>query len=149
MISSPTHLDPIVLPLISGETALDVGCGYGRWGNLIQSNFWEAGPAAPPPINGCDAFKNNVALCRNHACYRNVWHHLLPNRFPASGMRFWRTRSSSICLRNDFEAHLSHTARAEFRDRGYRIVGAGFGNPESLVTRTLWKINRHTTEWFQ
>ena len=48
MSSSPSYLDPIILPLIIGESVLDVGCGYGRWGNLIQSNFWEAGLSSPP-----------------------------------------------------------------------------------------------------
>jgi hypothetical protein len=56
MSSLPSYLDPIILPLIVGETVLDSACGYGRWGNLIQSNFWEAGLSEYPKIDGFDAF---------------------------------------------------------------------------------------------
>jgi 2-polyprenyl-3-methyl-5-hydroxy-6-metoxy-1,4-benzoquinol methylase len=79
MSSSPTYLDPVIIPLILGDTVLDVGCGYGRWGNLIQSNFWEAGLKKVPLIDGIDAFEPNVEFCSKHHCYRNVWHQILPS----------------------------------------------------------------------
>ena len=187
MSSSPTYLDPIVIPLIKGETVLDVGCGYGRWANLIRSNFWEAEMAKPPLVDGFDAFENNVEFCRGQNAYREVWQHLLPE--PLSGK--WdtvlaceiiehipqeQTASAIAALEavaakriifstpnfpnyrggldtivgyNEYEAHVSYVSRAEFRRRGYRVVGAGFGNPESLLTRGLWKLDRRTTQWFQ
>ena len=78
MSSSPTFLDPIVIPLIVGETVLDVACGYGRWGNLITTNFWEAGFQRPPLIDGFDAFAANVEHCAANGAYRNVWQQTMP-----------------------------------------------------------------------
>src|SRR5579862_8028217 len=77
--SSPTYLDPVVVPLIVGETVLDVGCGYGRWCNLIQSNFWEANLPRPPEVDGFDAFEANVDYCRRHNSYRRVWQQSMPS----------------------------------------------------------------------
>jgi SAM-dependent methyltransferase len=82
--SSPSYLDPIVLPLIIGDTVLDVGCGYGRWCHLIQSNFWEAGASKPPAIDGFDAFQPNVDFCESGHCYRRVWHQKLPSSLKGS-----------------------------------------------------------------
>jgi SAM-dependent methyltransferase len=79
MSSSPSYLDPVVLRLLVGESVLDVGCGYGRWCHLMQSNYWEAGLAKPPVVDGFDAFEPNVERCRQSGCYRNVWHQVLPS----------------------------------------------------------------------
>ncbi|HTI79676.1 MAG TPA: methyltransferase domain-containing protein [Acetobacteraceae bacterium] len=78
MSSSPTFLDPIVINLLRGGSVLDVGCGYGRWGNLIRSNSWEAGIHTPPQVDGIDAFAPNVEFCAGQGTYHKVWHHLLP-----------------------------------------------------------------------
>ena len=78
MSSSPTFLDPIVIKLLLGESVLDVGCGYGRWGSLIRSNFWEASLAAPPKVDGIDAFGPNIDMCLTQGCYRRAWQHVLP-----------------------------------------------------------------------
>jgi SAM-dependent methyltransferase len=77
--SSPSYLDPVVLRLLVGESVLDVGCGYGRWCHLIKSNYWEAGLARPPVVDGFDAFEPNVERCRRDGCYRRVWHQVLPS----------------------------------------------------------------------
>jgi SAM-dependent methyltransferase len=77
--SSPTYLDPVVIPLVVGETVLDVACGYGRWGHLIQSNYWEAGYYSPPVVDGFDAFAPNVEYCAAQDCYRHVWQQELPS----------------------------------------------------------------------
>lgn len=79
MSSSASYLDPVVLPLIVGASVLDVGCGYGRWGHLLRSNFWESGLAAPPTVDGIDAFLPNVELSRSGGAYRSVWQHVLPD----------------------------------------------------------------------
>ncbi len=78
MSSSPCYLDPIILPLIKGPTVLDVACGYGRWGQLIQTNFWEAGLSQPPVVDGIDGFEPNVSRCAALGVYRTVSFHLLP-----------------------------------------------------------------------
>jgi 2-polyprenyl-3-methyl-5-hydroxy-6-metoxy-1,4-benzoquinol methylase len=87
MSSSPTYLDPIVIPLLKGDTVLDVGCGYGRWCHLIRSNFWEAGMEKPPIVDGLDAFEANVEYCQRQNSYRQVWQQVLPT--PLSGQ--WDT----------------------------------------------------------
>ncbi|MFN9369637.1 MAG: class I SAM-dependent methyltransferase [Planctomycetia bacterium] len=77
MSSSPTFLDPVILPLIKGESVLDVACGVGRWGNLIHTNHWEAGIPCPA-VDGFDSFPPNVRTCAQRGCYRRVWEHRLP-----------------------------------------------------------------------
>src|SRR4030042_282777 len=79
MSSSPTYLDPVIIPLITGESVLDAGCGDGRWGYLIQTNFWEAGLTKPPQVDGFDAFLPNVEFCSKAGCYRKVWQQIMPS----------------------------------------------------------------------
>lgn len=79
MSSSATHLDPVIMPLIRGKTVLDVGCGCGRFGFLIKSNFWEAGLKEPPKVDGIDAFKPNVKFCSKLGVYDKVRHKTLPS----------------------------------------------------------------------
>jgi SAM-dependent methyltransferase len=79
MSSSWSYLDPVILPLITGETVLDVGCGMGRWGALIETNYWEAKLPAAPAVDGCDAFPANVEHCRRRGTYRRVWEQTLPS----------------------------------------------------------------------
>lgn len=81
MSSSWSYLDPLILPLIVGETVLDVGCGMGRWGVLIETNYWEARLPTAPAVDGCDAFEPNVEHCRRRGAYRRVWEQTMPARF--------------------------------------------------------------------
>jgi SAM-dependent methyltransferase len=78
--SSWSYLDPVVLPLLVGDTVLDVGCGLGRWGTLIHTNYWEAKLEHPPEVDGFDGFGPNVEYCRNHGSYHRVWQQMLPSR---------------------------------------------------------------------
>lgn len=173
MSSSPSYLDPVVLPLVVGATVLDAGCGLGRWGHLIQSNFWEAGLDRAPAIDGFDAFAGNVERCRASGAYRTVWQEQLPARLdgewdtvlaceliehlPEDAVdavldelervarrrivvttpttRELRGGSETAVGFNEFEAHLSFVSADAFRRRGYRLRGAGWGNPSSRIVR--------------
>jgi len=79
MSSSWSYLDPVILPLIAGESVLAVGCGMGRWGALIETNYWEARLESAPAVDGCDAFEPNVEHCRQRGAYRRVWVQTLPS----------------------------------------------------------------------
>ena len=177
MSSSPTYLDPIIIPLIRGESVLDVGCGYGRWGNLIRTNFWEFGSAKPPQIDGFDAFQPNVEFCSKNGCYRKVWYQKMPSPlngawdtvlacefiehvkqsdveevinllervakkriiFSTPNWPYYREGLDSIVGYNEFESHLSYVPRSFFKRRGYKLKGAGFGNPTNLLVRVIKK----------
>ena len=180
MSSSPAFLDPVVLPLVRGESVLDVGCGLGRWGALLRSNYWECdGMAAPPAVDGLDAFEPNVATCTRMQLYRRVWQQVLPSALSgqwdtvlaaeiiehvpqerveevleslerAAKQRVIVTTPNRSALRpghetilgfNDHEAHLSYVSRRDLKRRGYRIVGAGFGNPESIASRIFARLH--------
>ena len=185
MSSSPLFLDPVVIPLLRGGSVLDVGCGYGRWANLIFSNFWEA-PYLDDDfyVDGLDAFKPNVDYCASLPVYRNVMHLELPQALDQQ----WDTVLACECIEhiaqeaaektvamleaaarkriifstpnfpayragrdshfgfNDYEAHLSYLPRSYFKDRGYNLIGAGWGNHTSLVVRGIkkWKFSWET-----
>lgn len=80
MGSSSTKLDPVIIPLIHGESVLDVGCGYGRWGFLLFSNYWEGLNANRPVVDGVDAYQPSVDFCSKLPVYRKVWKHELPTQ---------------------------------------------------------------------
>jgi SAM-dependent methyltransferase len=183
MSSSPSYLDPVVIPLVVGESVLDAGCGYGRWCHLLQSNFWEAGLTAPPIVDGFDAFEANVDHCRDSGCYSKVWLQELPSSIdgqwdtvlaceliehlppdavgPAldelervARRRIILTTPNGPDLRgghetkfgfNEFEAHLSHVSPQFLRDRGYRLRGAGWGNPHRRIVRLGNRLRLATT----
>lgn len=157
---------------------LDVGCGYGRWCHLIQSNFWEAGLSKPPLVDGFDAFEANVDYCRKGNSYRRVWHQSMPSPlqdrwdtvlaceviehieqddvervitilesaairriiFTTPNWPYFRPGGDTIVGYNAHEAHLSYLPRSFFRKRGYRLLGAGFGNPRNLPSRLIVKL---------
>lgn len=173
MSSSASYLDPVVLPLIRGESVLDAGCGVGRWCHLIESNYWEAGLEHAPAVDGFDAFARNVERCERSGCYRRVWQQTLPGtlddswdtvlaieliehiderhvqsvldelervarlRVIVSTPNFPAFREGVVGSEglNDYDAHLSYVARDVFRRRGYRLIGAGFGNPRHPLVR--------------
>lgn len=81
MGGSPVYLDPIVIPLIQGPRILDVGCGFGKWGNLCLTNYWEthsANEGGSPQIVGIDAYLPNVNMAKNNGCYTQVLHAIFP-----------------------------------------------------------------------
>lgn len=82
MSSSPAFLDPVVLPLVRGGFVLDVACGYGRWGCLLRTNYFECGLSAPPVVDALDAFAPNVEYVKKLGVYRDVWQAELPCKLP-------------------------------------------------------------------
>jgi 2-polyprenyl-3-methyl-5-hydroxy-6-metoxy-1,4-benzoquinol methylase len=178
MSSSPCYLDPVVVPLVTGSTVLDAGCGYGRWCHLLRSNYWEAGMTEPPLVDGFDAFAPNVELCRSSGGYRRVWQQELPSRIDGewdtvlaceiiehlppevvastleelervARKRIVVTTPNAPALRgglmtavgfNPFEAHLSHAAANVFKERGYRVIGAGWGRPGAPIVRLGYRL---------
>jgi SAM-dependent methyltransferase len=181
MSSSPLFLDPIVLPLIRGECILDVACGYGRWGCLLRTNYFECGLASPPAVDALDAFAPNVEYAQKLGVYRKVWQAELPCKLPrdtyhtilaseilehlpmdavektldefeaAALERVVVTTPNWECLRggsetflgrNEFDHHLSYISAKWLRQRGYRIYGAGFGNPRTLSVKFLSHVLR-------
>lgn len=100
MSSSPCFLDPIIIPLLRGKTLLDVGCGYGRWGCLVATNYWETEGGAPMDVDGLDAFEPNVALCQSKNVYRKVWRQELPSALEGR----WDTVLASEILEHLAEA---------------------------------------------
>ncbi len=74
-------LDPVVIPLVLGPRILDAGCGFGRWGALLTTNYWETHRAKPgirPSITGCDGYLPNVELARQSGFYTEVIHASVP-----------------------------------------------------------------------
>lgn len=178
MSSSPSYLDPVVLPLIVGESVLDVACGYGRWCHLIQANYWEAGLPEPPVVDGFDAFAPNVEHCRRAGCYRAVWQQTLPSAlegswdtvlaceviehvpqqeveevvelleraarrriiFTTPNFPAFRGGVDTLFGRNEYDAHRSYVPRSFFRSRGYRLRGAGWGNPRNPLVRVTAQL---------
>ena len=81
MGGSPVYLDSVVIPLVKGPKILDVGCGFGKWGYLCTSNYWQTDSpikGARPEIVGCDGYEPNVDMCRNNGCYREVLQIVVP-----------------------------------------------------------------------
>ena len=81
MGGSPVVLDPVVVPLIQGPKILDVGCGFGKWGYLCTSNYWQTFASvrgSRPEIVGCDGYEANVQMSRKNGCYREVFHMTVP-----------------------------------------------------------------------
>jgi SAM-dependent methyltransferase len=126
--SSWSYLDPVVLPLLLGETVLDAGCGLGRWAALVESNYWEAGLAAAPAVDGFDAFEPNVEHCRRRGTYRRVWRQTLPSALEGT----WDTVLAIELVEHVAAEHVEEVLDALERAARRRIV---VSTPNSLLLR--------------
>ena len=172
MGSSPSFLDPVVLPLIRGKHILDVACGFGRWGCLMRTNFFEWGLNEFPIVDGIDGDKECVEHCRELGVYREVKHALLPIPMPprsydtvlaseviehfsmdeiisfldhcekTARYRVIITTPNFVCIRggsysplgfNELDHHQCYVSQDYLKQRGYKILGAGFN-----ASRVLW-----------
>jgi 2-polyprenyl-3-methyl-5-hydroxy-6-metoxy-1,4-benzoquinol methylase len=159
---------------VRGDCVLDVACGYGRWGCLLRTNYFECGLSSPPAVDGFDAFAPNVEYVKKLGVYRDVWQAELPCVFPrgkyttilasevlehlpieavgetldqfeaAATQRVIVSTPNWKCLRdgsetflgkNQYDHHLSYVSAKFLRKRGYKIFGAGFGNPRTLSVK--------------
>jgi SAM-dependent methyltransferase len=179
MGSSPAFLDPVVLPLVRGSKILDVACGFGRWGCLLRSNYFEWGLKTFPEVTGVDG---DMACCdyvRKLGVYSDVWQRVFPCELPekafdtvlaseiiehlqtdqiepfiaslqkAAKLRVIITTPNCECLRggsetplgfNELDAHHSYVSIKFFKQHGFTVHGAGFGNRTYLRTRIAAKM---------
>jgi len=182
MGSSPVFLDPVVLPLVRGNCILDVACGYGRWGCLLRTNYFDCGLSEPPVVDALDAFAPNVEYVKKLGVYRDVWQAQLPCELPrgkyttilasevlehlhlgavgktldefeaAATERVVVTTPNWEYLRdgggktflgiNALEDHLSYVSADFLKKRGYKIYGAGFGNPRAYSVKFMFHFFR-------
>lgn len=72
-MSSSLELIPVVLPLISGSTVLDVACGRGKWGYLLRVQWWctKDGKVETEPdyLVGVDIFLPFLKTVKYHRVY--------------------------------------------------------------------------------
>jgi len=118
MGSSPSFLDAVVISFVQGPKILDAGCGFGRWGALLTTNYWETcfgEPAARPEITGCDGYLPNVQLARRSGFYNQVIHAIFPPLpFP--------DESFDTVLLLDVIEHLKNENGLELIDEAKRIT---------------------------
>ena len=119
MGSSPSFLDPVVLPLLRGKHILDIACGFGRWGCLMRTNFFEWGLSEFPIVDGIDGDKGCVQHCRGLGVYREVKHAIVPTHIPP--------RSYDTVLASEVIEHVSKDEIIPFLDfcektARYRVV---------------------------
>jgi SAM-dependent methyltransferase len=75
-MSSDPKLIPYILPLIDGSAILDVGCGYGKWGYLLKTDYWytKSGrrKSALKHFVGVDVYARYLKLVKHHRIYDDV-----------------------------------------------------------------------------
>ena len=75
-MSSPLTLDSLVLPLVEGKKILDIGCGKGKWGFLLRTNWWctknGSGYEEPELLIGIDLFTPFLRKAKYHKIYEDV-----------------------------------------------------------------------------
>lgn len=111
-------LDPVVIPLVLGPRILDAGCGFGRWGALLTTNYWETHGAPTgirPSTKGCDGYLPNVELARQSGFYAEVIHAAFP---PLS----FSSNSFDTVLLLDVIEHLEEVKGIELIEEAKRVA---------------------------
>jgi SAM-dependent methyltransferase len=81
MGGSPVSLDAFVIPLVEGPRILDVGCGFGKWGSLCATNYWETinpDRGKMMEIVGCEGYLPNVEMAQRNGYYTDCVHLKFP-----------------------------------------------------------------------
>ena len=69
MATSPLEWDPIVLPLMVGPRILDLGCGFGHWGDLVDTHWAVHHMEDRPSITGVDVHEGNLVFTQRRKVY--------------------------------------------------------------------------------
>lgn len=70
-------MDHVAIPKIRGNTVLDVGCGFGKWGFLAKQYFWctqNGSMVQEPLVAGIDLHYANVQRLNQQQIYDIVIH---------------------------------------------------------------------------
>ncbi len=128
---------PVVVGFDAFAPNVELCAGRGTYGRVWQQEL-------PSPIDGSwdsvvaaeliehlptEEVEEAVALLEGVARRRIIFS--TPN-FPA-----FREGTATIVGFNEWEAHRAYIPRSFFERRGYRLLGAGFGNPRHPVVRAL------------
>jgi SAM-dependent methyltransferase len=152
MGSSPVILDAVVIPLIRGPKILDVGCGFGRWGSLINTNYWETcsgNKSEKPAVIGCEGYRPNVELARGNGFYDKI----VKLRFPPLA---FETSSFNTVLVLDVIEHLKKEEGLKLVEDAKRIASdrviLSTPNRQALrdahITMTGWNgLEAHVSYW--
>ncbi len=131
MSSSWSYLDPVVLPLLVGET--------------VHRHVWKQ--TLPSPLSG--EWDTVLAIELVEHIGQEQVDEVLDILEQAARRRVVVSTPNSLLLRpgsetpvgfNPYEAHLSHAPRRLFAQRGYRVRGVGFGRYDSRLARTAKRV---------
>ena len=120
MSTSLLWLDPLVVPLVEGNSVLDLGCGFGHWGHVLTTHCHETKGRVstnPPLITGVDAFQGNVDFCREHGFYASVHQADVVDFLQGSA-----SRSCDTVIAIDLIEHMEEDAGAQFLDEMERVA---------------------------
>jgi SAM-dependent methyltransferase len=70
MSTSPLSFDPLVIQNLPGDSFLDVGCGYGKWGYLLKKYRWSSDRTTT--VTGIDLFEPHLRSLQKHDTYDSL-----------------------------------------------------------------------------
>ncbi|MDD4869215.1 MAG: class I SAM-dependent methyltransferase [Kiritimatiellae bacterium] len=119
MSTSLLRMDPLVVPLVRGETILDLGCGFGHWGHVLRTHYRpdDCSPEKCPRVVGVEIHKGNVAFCRSTGVYEQV--------IECDVIDFLKTQASAAydtILALDIIEHLEKDRGRVLLDELYRVA---------------------------
>lgn len=132
-------------PMVDGLDAFESNVEYCRKQNSYRRVWQQTMPSA------LDGRWDTVLACEviEHVAQENVekllciLENVTARRiiFSTPNWPYFRSGADTIVGYNDYEAHLSYVPRSFFRKRGYKLMGAGLGNPGNLASRVVRKLS--------